>query len=77
MVVPSFLGSNYVPVIAIEPLHLPGSFIKDPPKLQKLYLPFKYEDILTFGGETVVVCKGTGYNFTFWCHVAGDYLIVT
>ena len=24
----------------------------------------------------VVVCKGRGYNFTFWCHVAGDCLIV-
>ena len=24
----------------------------------------------------VAVCKGRGYNFTFWRHVVGDCLIV-
>ena len=27
--------------------------------------------------QSVAVCKGRGYNFTFWHHVAGDCLIVT
>ena len=39
--------------------------------------PLSMRTYLYLGGESVVVCKGRGYNFTFWCHVVADCLIVT
>ena len=74
---PWYLGIIPSILIQVNPSTYQGSFIKDPPNYKSLsFILYVWGHTYIQGGESVMVCKGGGYDFYFWLHVMGDCLTV-